>query len=118
MSPMQAETARKLNVVPFVSVDNMMRLVLDIGIERVLTELAAHIEEDFRRWELFDKTPRIAAHSSTGVIELMPTSDGESYGFKPGFPIWIRLTRSKAAETLAKPRIPAFTRRVRQNSAT
>ncbi|WP_174247510.1 ornithine cyclodeaminase [Methylocapsa sp. S129] len=35
-----------------------------------------------RRWELFDKTPRIAAHSREGVIELMPTSDGASYGFK------------------------------------
>jgi ornithine cyclodeaminase len=31
---------------------------------------------------LFDKTPRIASHSSEGVIELMPTSDGEVYGFK------------------------------------
>ena len=37
---------------------------------------------------------------------------------EPGFPIWIRPTRPKAAETLAKPRIPAFTRRVRQDSAT
>ena len=44
--------------------------------------LAAAIEEDFRRWELFDKTPRIASHSAEGVIELMPTSDGTTYGFK------------------------------------
>src|SRR5439155_784898 len=47
-----------------------------------LTELAAYIEEDCRRWELFDKTPRIASHSHDGVIELMPTSDGRLYGFK------------------------------------
>jgi multiple sugar transport system substrate-binding protein len=33
-------------------------------------------------------------------------------------PLWTRPTRLKAAETLAKPRIPAFTRRVRQDSAT
>ncbi len=79
---MNAEAGRKLNVVPFVSVENMMRLVLDIGVERMLVELAAFIEEDFRRWELFDKTPRVAAHSANGVIELMPTSDGASYGFK------------------------------------
>lgn len=72
----------KLNVVPFVSVDSMMKLVLAIGVERFLTELAAYIEEDFRRWELFDKTPRIASHSHDGVIELMPTSDGHLYGFK------------------------------------
>lgn len=72
----------KLNVVPFVSVDRMMALVHETGVERFLAELAAYIEEDFRRWETFDKTPRIASHSHDGVIELMPTSDGQHYGFK------------------------------------
>ena len=71
-----------LNLVPFVSVDHMMKLVHAIGVERFLTELADYIEEDFRRWELFDKTPRVASHSAEGVIELMPTSDGAAYGFK------------------------------------
>lgn len=75
-------TTAKLNIVPFVSVDRMMKLVITIGVERFLTELASYIEEDFRRWELFDKTPRIASHSHDGVIELMPTSDGRLYGFK------------------------------------
>lgn len=69
-------------LVPFVSVDNMMRLVHRVGITTFLTELTDAIEADFRRWELFDKTPRVAAHSREGVIELMPTSDGEIYGFK------------------------------------
>ena len=68
--------------VPFVSVANMMRLVHVIGIERFLTDLVAEIEADFRRWPLFDKTPRVASHSDVGVIELMPTSDGQTYGFK------------------------------------
>ena len=68
--------------VPFVSVDHMLKLVLHLGIERVLIDLAAEIEADFRRWPLFDKTPRVASHSDVGVIELMPTSDGETYGFK------------------------------------
>ena len=68
--------------VPFVSVENMMRLVHHIGLEPMLKELAAEIEADFIRWPLFDKTPRVASHSDVGVIELMPTSDGETYGFK------------------------------------
>ncbi len=68
--------------VPFVSVENMMRLVLHVGVEKMLAELAAEIERDFARWPLFDKTPRVASHSDIGVIELMPTSDGETYGFK------------------------------------
>ena len=71
-----------LNVVPFVSVDNMMRLVHAVGIEALLVRLAGAIAEDFSRWEAFHKTPRIAAHSAEGVIELMPTSDGTTYGFK------------------------------------
>ncbi len=75
-------TPSRLALVPFVSVDNMMRLVLQIGVERVLRDLAGEIEADFRRWEAFDKTPRVASHSDVGVIELMPTSDGALYGFK------------------------------------
>jgi ornithine cyclodeaminase len=75
-------TEHKLNIVPFVSVDHMMKLVLRVGIDRFLVELAAVIEEDFRRWPVFDKTPRVASHSEEGVIELMPTSDGTLYGFK------------------------------------
>jgi ornithine cyclodeaminase len=74
--------APNLNIVPFVSVDHMMKLVLSVGVETFLTELAGFIEDDFRRWENFDKTPRVASHSSEGVIELMPTSDGVVYGFK------------------------------------
>ncbi len=69
-------------LVPFVSVDNMMRLVHHVGVEQMITQIAAQIEADFKRWESFDKTPRIPAHSPHGVIELMPTSDGEAYGFK------------------------------------
>jgi ornithine cyclodeaminase len=72
----------KLNIVPFVSVDHMMSLVLAKGVERFMVELAGYIEEDFRRWDMFDKTPRVASHSAEGVIELMPTSDGAHYGFK------------------------------------
>lgn len=68
--------------VPFVSVQQMMDLVNHIGVERVLVELADAIEADFLRWETFDKVPRLASHSAVGVIELMPTSDGELYAFK------------------------------------
>ena len=71
-----------LNIVPFISVDHMMKLVLKVGVETFLSELASAIEEDFLRWEQFDKTPRVASHSTDGVIELMPTSDGTLYGFK------------------------------------
>lgn len=71
-----------LAYVPFVSVENMMRMVNAIGAEAFISGLAAYIEADFRRWEEFDKTPRVASHSRDGVIELMPAADAENYGFK------------------------------------
>lgn len=71
-----------LNIVPFISVENMMDLVVATGVETFLVELAGYIEDDFRRWESFDKIPRVASHSRDGVIELMPTSDGVLYSFK------------------------------------
>ncbi|NKB27615.1 MAG: ornithine cyclodeaminase [Rhodobacteraceae bacterium] len=71
-----------LAMVPFVSVENMMKLVTRIGVPEMIAGIAQVIEDDFRRWPEFDKTPRIPAHSEEGVIELMPTSDGITYGFK------------------------------------
>ncbi|CTQ46486.1 ornithine cyclodeaminase [Roseibium aggregatum] len=71
-----------LAYVPFVSVDNMMRNVRAIGVETFMRGIAEYIEQDFLRWESFDKKPRIPAHAPQGVIELMPTSDGKTFGFK------------------------------------
>ncbi|MGH1331394.1 MAG: ornithine cyclodeaminase [Paracoccaceae bacterium] len=82
MNSLPAPAASDLAMVPFVSVEMMMRLINHIGVAQMIEGIAAHIEEDFLRWPLFDKTPRVASHSQEGVIELMPTSDGETYGFK------------------------------------
>lgn len=71
-----------LAYIPFVSVENMMRLVHHYGLEQILIELTDAVEQDYRRWELFEKAPRLASHSHEGVIELMPTSDGEVFSFK------------------------------------
>jgi ornithine cyclodeaminase len=92
---MTAAVPGPLSLVPFVSVENMMRIVHEIGVEPFLRELADYIEQDFLRWELFDKKSRIGAHSTEGVIELMPTSDGSNYGFKyvTGHPKNIRAGR-------------------------
>lgn len=77
---LQAPSAQAL--VPFVSVAEMMAIVHRVGLETALRELADTIEADFRRWQIFDKTARVASHSPIGVIELMPTSDGDHYAFK------------------------------------
>ncbi|MGO4385419.1 ornithine cyclodeaminase [Specibacter sp. RAF43] len=66
----------------FVDVGNMIRWVASQGTENVLAGMIGYLENDFARWETFDKIPRIASHTPFGVIELMPTSDHETYGFK------------------------------------
>lgn len=69
-------------MVRFVDVPTMARWIASVGPDAIFDGLADRLEHDFRRWEQFDKTPRLASHSPIGVIELMPTSDGERYGFK------------------------------------
>ncbi len=61
---------------------SVARIVNQVGLRRFLLLLVEYLKQDFERWESFDKSPRCAAHSSDGVIELMPTSDGETYCFK------------------------------------
>ncbi|GHB24242.1 ornithine cyclodeaminase [Pseudovibrio japonicus] len=69
-------------MVQFVSVSKILDLVNKHGVETILKGMTEYVEEDYRRWPLFDKTPRVASHSKVGVIELMPTSDGQLYSFK------------------------------------
>ncbi len=66
----------------FVDVHNMVRWTASHGPETIISDMVEYLEEDFRRWEDFDKSPRAASHTPFGVIELMPTSDHETYGFK------------------------------------
>lgn len=65
-----------------VDVRNMARWIADHGPDRCIAGLIEYLDADFRRWEQFDKSPRVASHTPFGVIELMPTSDHETYGFK------------------------------------
>ncbi|MFJ5958977.1 ornithine cyclodeaminase [Paenarthrobacter sp. NPDC092416] len=66
----------------FVDVHKMISWVRSRGPESIIEDLVRYMEDDFRRWPQFDKTPRVASHTPFGVIELMPTSDHETYGFK------------------------------------
>lgn len=69
-------------MVRFVSVSQLAHWVAENDLEQILAGLVEHLEQDFLRWPRFELTPRIASHSRMGVIELMPTSDGETYSFK------------------------------------
>lgn len=66
----------------FVSVRNMARWIAATGHEQIIASLIDDLEADFVRWPEFTKSPRSAAHSPLGVIELMPANDAENYAFK------------------------------------
>ncbi|MFC4630692.1 ornithine cyclodeaminase [Promicromonospora alba] len=71
-----------MTTVPYLDVAATARWVARRGPEAAIAALTDALERDFARWPELDKRPRIASHSKEGVIELMPTSDDTTYGFK------------------------------------
>jgi ornithine cyclodeaminase len=69
-------------MVNYIGTERLRALVARIGVGPFIEELAREIATDYRRWDEFEKSARHASHSSTGVIELMPTTDGRLYSFK------------------------------------
>jgi ornithine cyclodeaminase len=69
-------------MVDYIGTERLRALVAQKGVGRFIEELSGEIETDYRRWNDFEKSARHASHSSTGVIELMPTTDGRLYSFK------------------------------------
>ncbi|MDP4302575.1 ornithine cyclodeaminase [Leptothrix discophora] len=66
----------------FLSPRDVAQIVAAQGVAGSFWRLAGYLEADYRRWADFDKTPRVAAHSREGVIELMPIADAALYSFK------------------------------------
>ncbi len=66
----------------FLSAHDVATLVQRLGLPHCLQGIAACIHQDFLRWKSFEKSPRLAAHSAHGVIELMPIADNHTFSFK------------------------------------
>jgi len=66
----------------FLSATDMVHLIQRKGFANCLQGIVQAIRTDFLRWQDFDKSARVANHSSDGVIELMPISDNCLYSFK------------------------------------
>ncbi|MDB5869277.1 MAG: ornithine cyclodeaminase, partial [Polaromonas sp.] len=66
----------------FLSPQDVASIVRRDGMAATLHGMATCIEQDFLRWESFDKSARLASHSRDGVIELMPIADATTYTFK------------------------------------
>lgn len=69
-------------MVNYIGTERLRALVARIGVGHFIEDLAREIAADYRRWDEFEKSARHASHSSAGVIELMPTTDGRLYSFK------------------------------------
>lgn len=66
----------------FLSPQDVADIVSRQGMVATLKGMARYIEQDFLRWTSFDKSARLASHSQSGVIELMPIADASTYTFK------------------------------------
>ncbi len=66
----------------FLSPQDVATIVRRTGLKATLQGMATYLQQDFLRWNSFDKSPRLAAHSPDGVIELMPIADTKTFTFK------------------------------------
>jgi len=80
--PMTNLFRSKLAMVPFVSIDDMIKVVKTIGPANMMGETADYIEADFLRWELFERSPQRRSPFRRGRNRVDATSDDKTYGFK------------------------------------
>jgi len=66
----------------FLSPQHVAEIVQTRGLQNIFAGMVEALRADFLRWQEFDKTARVASHSATGVIELMPIADAKTYTFK------------------------------------
>ena len=66
----------------FIDINSITRLLDQVGVSQFLQLLSEELTRNFKRWNEFEKSARLASHSDIGVIELMPVSNQQLYGFK------------------------------------
>ncbi|KOR24803.1 ornithine cyclodeaminase [Clostridium sp. L74] len=66
----------------YIDLPTMAKYLKSVCPETVMERLIPYMEDDYRRWEDFQKMPRTAHHTDIGVLELMPIGDSELYSFK------------------------------------
>lgn len=65
-----------------VTISDLKQLIVKIGLLEFLKLTIEQLREDYAQWHDVRMIPRVATHYSHGVIELMPASTDEYYGFK------------------------------------
>ncbi len=66
----------------YMDLETVAKFLKDQGPANVIADVVEYIDEDFRRFDDFQKMPRTAHHSPVGVCELMPVGNDDIYTFK------------------------------------
>lgn len=69
-------------MVKVLTVSDIRKMIEMLGIKSFFSELISALEDDFSRWQAFQKSPRHVTHVENGVMELMPACDDQYYTFK------------------------------------
>ena len=56
------------HAVEFVDVASMAKWIQKDGVGNIIAGMVDFLEEDFKKWQSFDKIPRVASHTPFGVI--------------------------------------------------
>ncbi len=66
----------------YLDLETVAKYLKEKGAANVIADVVEYIEEDFKRFDDFQKMPRTAHHSPVGVCELMPVGNDDIYTFK------------------------------------
>lgn len=66
----------------FLGIKEIRELVKVHQITAFYRDLIEYLEQDFKNWDTFEHRPRVSSHVPGGVLELMPTCNGQLYSFK------------------------------------
>jgi ornithine cyclodeaminase len=65
-----------------ITIDTVRECLAKTTIKTFFTDFINYLEQDFAKWQEFDKRPRPAFHSKDGVVELMPVSNQDYFSCK------------------------------------
>ncbi len=65
-----------------ITIADLKKIIERVGLLEFFKLTIENLREDYAHWSDFSMIPRVATHYPHGVIELMPASTQEFYGFK------------------------------------
>lgn len=65
-----------------VSLNDLSAFIDQFGVESFMRQLVDRLDQDFRQWPSFQKSPRLVTHYPQGVMELMPVANDDYYAYK------------------------------------